>query len=220
MGRPVIGRAPLPSRERLQFGWAIAGLGAVAAVLVWTLWVIPVNRSIADAAPAGFGVPVTVHLEAGDTVGIWAKGASPALGTAECSATGPAGRVPAKAQHGALDWDDTLWWATARPGFSQIRAFSATAPGAYTVNCSDSLGSYGGEYLLADSADKGFLIGLERTGGADYHASSMLAFAAVGAPLLVLLLVPVMAIQTLRVRRTEAKTAQAKGQPGTQPTSG
>lgn len=54
----MIGLAPLPSRERLLFGWAIAGLGAVAAVLVWTLW---------------------------------AKGASPALGTAECPATGLAG---------------------------------------------------------------------------------------------------------------------------------
>lgn len=106
--------------------------------------------------------------------------------------------APSRTQHGSLDWDDTLWWATARPGFSQIRAFSATVPGVYTVNCSDSLGCYRGEYLLADSADKGLLIGLGRTGSANYQATSVLAFAAVGA---------------LRPR-------PRNGQAGTQPRSG
>ncbi|WP_026555637.1 hypothetical protein [Arthrobacter sp. 35W] len=210
-------KPPLPSRERLQFGWSVAGLSIVLSVLVWTLWVIPVNRSIEAAAPVTVGEPVVQELDAGETIGIWASGISASLGTVECAAIGPDGQVPTISQRRDLDWDDTLWWVTARPGFKQVRWFTATLSGSHTITCVDSLGTYGGEYLLADSANGEAVIGVGSSGGVKYPASSMLAFAAVGAPLLAVLLVPIMAVQTIRSRRSRVAGRRPASDGGSPP---
>ena len=184
-------------------GWWAVGASAVITVLVWALWVLPVNRSIAAAEPAEIGGPLTTQLAEGATAGIWATGRSALLGTASCSVTGPDGReVPVQSTRD-LGWEDTLWWVTARPGFVEIRWFSAAESGEHTVSCVDALGTVEGRYLVADSASGADSVGLGRFGGARYPVSSMLALGAVAGPLLAVLLVPVLGIQTLRVRRAE-----------------
>ncbi|WP_104089832.1 hypothetical protein [Arthrobacter sp. GMC3] len=197
----MIRLAQLPSRERLQFGWFVAGASVVVAVLVWVLWVMPINRSIESASPSPLGAPIVHEARSGETIGIWATGASALLGTAECTVAGPHGEPTSVYSVRDLGWADTLWWYTARPGVEQIRWFTATSSGTYTVNCADSLDTYDGEYLLADSAGGGGSLGLGRGGGVTFSIAAALAVAAVGSPLLAVMLIPIMVIQTVRVRR-------------------
>lgn len=197
----MIRLAPLPSRERVEFGWFVAGGSVVVAALVWLLWVLPINHSIESATPTEIGAPIAHEAKDGAAIGIWSTGASALLGSMQCTVTGPLGDQATVRTVPVLGWDDTLWWVTARSGFKQTHWFTASGTGTHTVDCIDSLGSYGGEYLLADSTNAGGLLGMGRSGGVTFPLSSALAVAAVGAPLLAVLLTPIMAIQTVRLRR-------------------
>lgn len=173
----------------------------VVSILVWVLWVIPVNRSVAAAAPTEVGEPIVAEFDRGAHVGIWAKGLSPQLESMECSVRGPGGRAVSVLLDRELAWDDTLFWLTARAGFFSDRGFTAAAQGAHVVKCVDSLGIYDGEYLVADMVTG---TGSMRVRGVPVSIHSALSVAAVGAPLMAILLLPLMGIQSIRFTRSWA----------------
>lgn len=192
---------PVPTRDRIRFGWAVAIVCAVIGALIWALWVGPVNRSIAAAQPAEVGTTLSLDLAENQTVGIWANGISSALGTMDCEIAGPNGSAPAMVTVHGLGWEDTLWWITARSGFEQYARFTASEAGAHTVTCADSLDTYDGSFLLADDTGTNSSIGLGRLGAADFPAVEVLAFSVIVCPLVAVLLIPIMTVQTLRLRR-------------------
>lgn len=202
-------RAPMPTRQRLEFGWAIAGASVLAAVLIWALWVLPISRSIESATPAAIGSSVVYEVEKGKTAGIWTSGRSSWLGTVSCTVEGPDGGSPGVLNVRGLSWEDTLWWMTRRSGFEQTRWFTATSSGNHTITCRDSLDTYEGEYLLAKSAAGSGDLGLGRSGGVRYAKSEILAMSAVFTPLLAIMLIPIMTIQTLRVRWSRRKSEKS-----------
>lgn len=204
----------MPNRQRLEFGWAVAGASALATVLIWVSWVLPISRSIESATPAPIGSSVVYDVEKGKTVGIWTSGQSSWLGTVSCAVEGPDGGKPRVLTVRGLSWEDTLWWITPRSGFEQTRWFTAISSGNHTVTCRDSLDTYEGEYLLAKSAAGSGQLGLGRSGGASYAKSEILAMSAVFAPLLAILLIPIMTIQTLRVCRSRRKIGNSWSGPG------
>lgn len=191
----------VPTRERLMFGWVAAAVCALLALLIWTLWVMPVNRSIAAASPLVIGQTVAVKLSQDERAGIWGSGRSVLLGTADCSVTAPNGAAVPLESTMDLGWEDTLWWFTARQGFAEFRWFTAPESGSYGIECADALDTYEGEFLVAGSAAGSGTVGLGRGGGVSYRVSSVLAFGAVVCPLVSALLVPIMGVQTLRRRR-------------------
>lgn len=193
----------LPTRQRLRIGWIAAGIFAIITILIWALWVLPVNRSVAAASPVEIGETVSVDLDEGEQAGIWGTGRSVLLGSASCTVTAPNGDDVPLAVTRDLGWDDTLWWMTARPGYAEFRWFTAPASGVYEVACLDALETYDGTFLVADSASGSGTVGLGRSGGNRYEVSSMLAIGAVVCPLTAVLLVPVLGLQTIRVRRSE-----------------
>lgn len=199
----MIRRAPLPTRERIQFGWFTLLAAAIAGILVWLFWVLPVTRSVESAIPAELGTVLVQELSAQQTVGIWSTRQAATFGTARCTVAGPHGAAIALRASHDIGWDDTLWWMTAQPGFRPTHSFRAQDAGTYTVTCSDVLATYGGEYLLAQSTQGGRLLGVGRGGGASYPFGSVLAITAVGAPLLVIMLTPIMIVQTIRTRRRQ-----------------
>ncbi|KAA0961436.1 hypothetical protein FQ142_11515 [Microbacterium sp. ANT_H45B] len=170
----------LRSRDRMAF--VAAAVCAVAGVLIWTLWVLPIVRSVEAAEDVPLGTTAVVDLEEGERVGIWASGISASLGTMECRAVGPDHDVRPQRGPSALSWDDVLWWMTPRTGFVQSSQFTAAESGAHRVTCRDSLDTYDGRFLVAgDSIGQGS-IGLGRNGGVDFAQGTLLAAGAVMCP--------------------------------------
>lgn len=189
----------MPNRQRLKYGWAAAVASALATVLIWALWVLPISRSIESATPESIGSSVVYDVEKGKKVGIWTSGHSSWLGTVSCTVEGPDGGNPSVLNVRSLSWEDTLWWKTPRQSFEQTRWFTATSSGSHSIMCRDSLDTYEGEYLLGKSAAGGGQLGVGRS-GVTFAKSEILAMSAVFAPLLLILLIPIMTIQTLRAR--------------------
>ena len=157
---------------------------ALAGAGVWGLWALPANASVRDARPHPIGSPVEATLAAGERVGIWSNSVAADLEVLKCEVTGPQGVEVATRRAPALNWDDTLWWYTSRPGFAQLRAFEAAHDGKYSVQCRDATGWYEGEFLLASDSFGGGSVGLGRFGSNDFATGTILAFCAVVCPLL------------------------------------
>ncbi len=191
---------PIPSKERRWLGWLACALSAALGLGLWVFWVLPVRASVADATPGPSGTSVSVRLEEGQRVGIWASGRAAMLGTLECTVRSAGGEEPAVQRVRDLSWNDTLWWVTPRAGFESYAGFGAGATGEYAVSCDDSIGGYEASYLLAKDPQAPGWIGLGRGGSADFRSSSVLAYGAVVAPLLAVLLLPIMGVQSLRAR--------------------
>lgn len=180
-------------KDRAAF--AASGLALLAGVLIWLLWVLPITRSVGEAAPSAIGEPIVSELSAGQRVGIWGSGRSAAFGTVECTVSDARGDLLALRGAPALTWDDTLWWASPRPGFEQLSQFTATAAGLYTIDCVDSLGYYEGQFLVAGDTFGAGSIGLGRTGSNDFAVGSALAFSAVVLPLFAVLVPLIVALR-------------------------
>lgn len=189
-------------RDKDHVALAAAAVSAVAAVLIWVLWVLPIARSVGDAVPAPIGETITVDLGAGPA-GVWGSGHSSAFGTIDCAVTGPDGRAVALSGPPSLTWDDVLWWTNPRPGFEQLSRFTAPSAGSYEIACTDSLDTYGGEFLVAGDTFGGFSVGLGRTGASDFPVGSILAFCAAVLPLFAVLLPIVIALRRVRDRRRD-----------------
>lgn len=198
-------------RRRDRAAFAAAGACAVMAVLIWTLWVLPVASSVKAAEPVPIGAATTVRLEPGERAGIWGLGRSAILGTAVCAVTAPDGREITPRSGPSLDWADTLWWMTPRWGFEQFSQFTASEAGDHTVQCIDALDVYEGEFLVAGDAFGGGSIGLGRGGGAGFATGSLLAFGAVTSPLIAVLIVIVIPLRRLRDRARERRVAGSAG---------
>lgn len=201
------------SRNRLADRDAVAfwfsGFCALAGVLIWTLWVLPVAASVGEADAVPLGRSVQVELPAGDRLGIWGSGISAAFGTMTCTVTDPSGGVLPLRPGPSLSWDDTLWWMTPQRGFEQTRQFTTVDEGVHAVTCSDALDTYGGEFLVAGDAFGSGSIGLGRSGSSDFAVGTLLAFGAVVCPLIVLMLPGVILIRRLITRRRRTRDARA-----------
>lgn len=192
---------PIPSRDRRWLGWMACALSAALGLGLWLFWVLPIRASVADAAPVPSGTSVSLRLADGQRVGIWASGRAAILGTLDCSVRSGEGETPSVHRVRELNWNDTLWWVTPRHGFESYAGFTAGRAGDYVVSCADSIGAYEANVLLAKDPSAPGWLGLGRGGSADFRLSSVFAFSAVVAPLLAVLLLPIMAAQTLRARR-------------------
>ncbi|MFD6055467.1 hypothetical protein [Agromyces sp. NPDC060279] len=155
---------------------------AVAAALIWWLWVAPIVQSVAAAESRPLGEAATVELAAGERAGVWARGIAANLGTLECRAIGPGGAESAMRSGPSLDWDDTLWWMTPKPGFVQLLQFTADRAGDYAVSCVDALDTYDAEVLVAGDAFGSGSLGLGAGGASRFPIGSVLAFGAVVFP--------------------------------------
>lgn len=177
---------------------------ALGSILVWLLWAHPVADALNRAETHPLGVPLHVDLEQKQRVGIWTNNVAADLGTLECSVTTLAGEPVPTVAPPALEWSDVLWWASSRPGFSQIAGFSAPESAEYTVQCTERTGWYDGDLLVAaDSFGEGS-IGLGRMGAADFAQGTILVYAAVVLPLLTLGLGVMTLVAALRGRRRDA----------------
>lgn len=192
-------------RAKDQAAFIAAAVCAVVSVLIWTLWVLPIVRSIDAAQPAAVGRTLAVELSEGETVGIWASGRSPALGTMECGVVGPGGAELPQSGGSSLGWDDVLWWVTPRHGLAQHSQFTSTAAGEHLVRCEDSLDTYEGEFLVAGDSFGTGDIGLGRTGGSDYSIGAILVFCAVLCPPLAVLIPVVIIVRRLVARRVRTQ---------------
>lgn len=157
---------------------------ALGSALVWLLWAHPIADSLNRAETHPLHTPLEVDLSAGDRIGIWTNSVAADLGTLECSVTGPGNRTQKLTGPPALEWSVVLWWASARPGFSQVAGFSAQDSAVYTVHCTERTGWYDGELLLASDSFGEGSIGLGRMGSADFAQGTILAYCAVVLPLL------------------------------------
>lgn len=181
---------------------ALALVSALAAAGIWALWVLPVNASVREAKPHPIGAPLGVELAAGERVGIWSNSVAAELEVLECEVTSPEGADIAMRRAPALNWEDTLWWLTSRPGFTQIRAFEAEREGRYSVVCHDQTGWYDGEMLIASDSFGGGSVGLGRLGSNDFATGTILAFCAVVCPLLAGLLLAMAGFSAFSRRRS------------------
>jgi hypothetical protein len=197
------------TRERLADRDAVAfvfsALCAGIGILIWTLWVLPISASVAEAEASPLGQVETVELDAGERAGIWGSGISAMLGTLECTVSDPDGAELSQRGGPSLSWDDTLWWMTPKRGFEQQTQFTAMDEGAYTVTCDDSLDTYDGAFLVAGDAFGSGSVGLGRNGGSDFAVGSMLAFGAVFCLPVAVLLPVVILIRRLVTRRRDAR---------------
>ncbi|MFK4730582.1 hypothetical protein ROT00_12905 [Agromyces mediolanus] len=196
-------------RHRDQTAFAAAAVCAVAAALIWWLWVAPIVQSVAAADSRPLGEAVTVELAAGEHAGVWARGIAANLGTVECRATGPGGGALAMRTGPSLDWDDTLWWMTPKPGFVQVLRFTADDAGSYAVSCRDSLETYDAEVLVAGDAFGSGVLGLGAGGASRFPIGSVLAFGAVVLPAVAVLIPVVILLRRAgtRVRERRRRTA-------------
>ncbi|WP_217183435.1 hypothetical protein [Streptomyces sp. AC495_CC817] len=197
-------------RHKDQVALGAAAVCAVAAVLIWVLWALPVARSVGEAEPAAIGDTITVELAEGPA-GIWGSGRSPLLGTMECTVTGPSGERLAQSGPPSLTWDDTLWWLTPRPGFEQVTRFTAPAAGVYDVACTDALDTYDGSFLVAGDTFGTGTIGLGRTGSSDFAVGTVLAFSAVVLPLFAALVPLIILVRRFVERRRRRRPQQQSG---------
>ncbi|MCI1020210.1 hypothetical protein HWD99_16410 [Microbacterium sp. C5A9] len=194
-----------PSADRLttrdQAAFIAAAFCAVVSVLIWTLWVLPIVRSVEDAEPSAIGGSISVELSSGQTAGVWASGRAASLGTMECVVTGPDGSALLQRAGSALRWDDVLWWVTPRPGFEQRSQFTSVDAGPHLVRCEDPLDTYDGEFLVAGDSFGTGAIGLGRTGASDFGIGEVLVFCAVLCPPLAVLIPLVIVLRRLFTRR-------------------
>lgn len=182
---------------------ATAAVCAIAAGLIWWLWVAPVVQSVAAAEPHRLGEPIAVQLSAGERAGVWASGIAANLGTVECRASGPGGGDLTLRSGPSLDWDDTLWWMTPKPGFAQVLQFTAERAGVHTVSCRDALDTYDAEVLVAGDAFGSGGLGLGAGGASRFPIGSVLAFGAVVFPGVAVLIPIVIALRRASSRRRE-----------------
>lgn len=194
----------LAHRDAVAFGFS--ALCAVAAVLIWTLWVLPIAASVRESDATPLDRSVAIELGAGERVGVWGAGISAMLGTMECAVIAPDGAELPQRGAPSLTWDDTLWWMTPQRGFEQRTQFTSVDAGTHTVTCRDSLDTYDGEFLVAGDTFGSGSIGLGRNGGSDFAVGTILAFGAVFCPLFVVLLPGVILVRRLvtRSRRRRA----------------
>lgn len=178
-----------------------AAICAVTGILIWTLWVLPIVRSIDAAEDVVIGETMAVELDAGSRVGVWTSGISATLGTMDCTVIGPDGGERPQRGASAVSWDDVLWWMTPRPGFVQSSQFTAAEAGTHLVDCRDSLDTYDGRFLVAGDSIGDGSIGLGRTGGNDFAVGTLLALGAVMCPPLAVLLPLVILLRRLITRR-------------------
>ncbi len=195
----TVDQSRLRRRDRLAF--ATAAICAVTGILIWTLWVLPIARSIEAAEDAPIGETMAVDLDAGARVGIWTSGISAALGTMDCTVIGPDGSERPQRSASAVSWDDVLWWMTPRPGFVQSAQFTVVEAGTHLVDCRDSLDTYDGRFLIAGDSIGDGSIGLGRTGGNDFAVGTLLVLGAVMCPPLAVLLPLVILLRRLITRR-------------------
>lgn len=200
-------RGASAQRHKDQVAIGAAVVSAIAAALIWMLWVVPIATSVEHAEPQPIGTSRTVELDHGQAAGIWATGRAAWLGTAECMVLGPDGSEQPLTAGPSLNWEDTLWWMTPRAGFEQILRFASTSSGAYEVRCADRLDTYDGEFLVAGDSFGAGAIGLGRGGSSDFPVGSILAFCAVVLPLFSVLIVPVIALRRLRDRRRSGRVS-------------
>nr|WP_201469317.1 hypothetical protein [Microbacterium hydrocarbonoxydans] len=180
---------------------AVAAACAVISVLIWSLWVLPIVRSIDEARSTPTGRTVAVELAEGETVGIWASGTSAALGTMTCSVVDSGGSELPQWGGPTLGWEDVLWWMSPRHGFAQQSQITSRAAGEHLVRCEDALGTYEGEFLVAADSFGSGAIGLGRNGGSEYPIGSILVYCAVICPLLAVLIPVVILLRRLVARR-------------------
>lgn len=200
---------PADLAGRTQFALAIAILCALASVLIWTLWVLPIAASVGSADARPIGRAATVELAAGESIGIWGRGVSANLGTMACVVTAPNGEEVRQGSGPSLDWSDTLWWMTPQWGFEQFSQVTASAAGDHQVRCRDSLDTYDGEFLVAGDSFGNGSVGLGRTGGSDFAVGSLLSFGAVFFPPVAVMLAIIVAIRGIRLRRVRRNSERA-----------
>lgn len=195
----------LAHRDAVAFGFS--AFCAVAALLIWTLWVLPIAASVRESDATPLDQSVTIALGAGERVGVWGAGISAMLGTMECAVIAPDGTELPQRGAPSLTWDDTLWWMTPKHGFEQRTQFTSVDAGTHSVTCTDSLDTYDGEFLVAGDSFGSGSIGLGRSGGSDFAVGTILAFTAVVCPLIVVLLPGVILVRRLvaRNRRRRAR---------------
>ncbi|PRB15188.1 hypothetical protein [Microbacterium sp. MYb62] len=198
-------RDRLADRDAAAF-W-FSALCACAGILIWTLWVLPVSASVAQADPQPLGRTAEIDLGAGERIGVWGGGISAMLGTMECAVIGPDDIELPQRGGPSLSWDDTLWWMTPRHGFEQRAQFTSVEAGLHTVTCTDALDTYDGEFLLAGDVFGTGSIGLGRNGASDFAVGTLLAVGAVFCPLIVVLVPGVIGIRRLVSRRRRARRA-------------
>lgn len=178
-----------------------AAICAATGILIWSLWVLPIVRSIETAEDLAIGKTMAVDLDAGSRAGIWTSGISAALGTMDCTVIGPDGAARPQRSASAVSWDDVLWWMTPRPGFVQSAQFTAVDAGAHLVDCRDSLDTYDGRFLVAGDSIGDGSIGLGRSGSNDFAVGTLLALGAVMCPPLAVLLPLVVVLRRLVTSR-------------------
>lgn len=173
---------------------------ALGSALVWLLWVQPVANSLDSADTSPVSIPVQITLEHNERVGIWSDSVAADLETLECTVTDATGASVPLITPPALEWSDVLWWASSRPGFSQIAGFSADAPGEHTVHCMERTGWYDGDVLLAADSFGDRAIGLGRMGSVDFAQGTILAYLAAVLPLLTIALAVMTLVAAVRGR--------------------
>lgn len=186
------------ARDRIAF--FAAAIFAVGSLLIWTLWVLPIVRSVEAAQPVGIGSSTSIELADGQTVGIWARGRAATFGTMECAVTAPDGTAVPQVGGSSLSWDDVLWWMTPRPGFEQRSQFTAVDAGTHLVRCEDSLDTYDGSFLVAGDSFGAGDIGLGRTGSSDFSIGAVLVFCSVLLPPLAVMIPIVILLRRLLTR--------------------
>jgi hypothetical protein len=188
-------------RHRMQMLWALVGVCVVATALIWSLWVVPVSQSVAQARPVPLGE--TVELPADGVTGVWASGTASLLGLVDCRAETADGSPLGTWSVPSPGWDDTLWWMTHGDGFSPVQSVADAGGTAASVTCSSRIDTYDGQFLLAgDVTAGGGGVGLGRMGNVDYRTGTLLALGAVGLPLFAFMMTIVLLVQGLRSRRS------------------
>lgn len=176
--------------------WA-ALVSAIIGALLWGLWVLPIAASVREAEPVTTGESVQVAAGS-DVVGIWAYGRSAILGTLVCAVDGE----QAQAWKGpSLTWDDVLWWVPGRMGFVQELQVRLDPDTAHEVTCTDALGTYEAEYVVARDTFGSTNIGLGRSGSADFALGTILPVGAVMAPAFTLMFPLIALTNAVRRRR-------------------
>jgi len=183
-------------RDRGHMLLIALAVSVVASVLLWTLWVLPTSRSVAEAQVAESGSTLVFEADAGQRVGVWTENVAHNLGTFTCVADGPA--AVSSWRGPSLTWDDTLWWMTGRTGYEQYAQLFFSESGTYTLSCADERDVYDGGFVIAADVFGGFGIGLGRQGAVDFPVGTVLAVSAVVAPLFVILFPIVLLLRAMR----------------------
>lgn len=195
------GRKPVASML-----WA-AVIAALVSSVLWWVWAQPITVSVRDATVLSTGTDESIVVEAGtDVVGVWASGRAAAFGTLACFVDDePAAGWPGP----SLSWDDTLWWASGRHGFEQDQQLTLDPTASHEVRCEDGFdGTYEAEYVVARDSFGSGMLGLGRTGAADFPVGSIMAVLTVAGPLLAIMF-PFVALANAVSNRRAARSVGA-----------